>query len=364
MTAPNPQMRQLFVQWARSKNLKRPDNPEQLKAMQAQFVAELNQKMGTAIQSIGAAGDGTYNRDPISQMRTRPMQLLRNSGGMIDVTEVEHEDSDFTDLVRARNQAMQEADGDDLAAEVIHRQDTHAALSEQAPFQRNNPVSVLQGNIGGTGIIKTDGLPVSLAYWAGDDPETLPVTVTFAPLFPTDINFNIGFLSRPYGIVQFGTKAYLFSVEVDIGRGVQFTISGSSVSIQAALDISGSLVPSNGTGSLTVAGMLSFHPIAKALSATRTLYLDAISGSGSQKTSTGVNIPYFARNVTIWRSDPTIAVELFFQNTINGTPAYRYSIAANAFNLDPIPISGDVNLLNVSPNGGPLNIEVVYGLSF
>ncbi len=99
-------------------------------------------------------------------------------------------------------------------------------------------MSVLRGLLGSQINMNPNLQPATVAYWVGnDESETLPVTVTFGtPQTLNQLQTINRLTARPYGIVQFGSRDMLLQAEVDIGRGTQFTVHGSSVTLQVAMD--------------------------------------------------------------------------------------------------------------------------------
>jgi hypothetical protein len=238
----------------------------------------------------------------------------------------------------------------------------HADLQAIAPFTRNNPPSVLHGVLGSQVTVVMSKGPVTAAYWVGDDAETTPVTVTLAPVQKAIdlVNQPSPGLIRAYAKVKFGTRDYSTDVEVDVGSGCQFTISGSMVNVDFALE---QIVDINVPDPVfDLAAMLSFKQIMRTAPTTRTRYLDSTTGSGTAKSATFVTVPAAAKNVIFWREAFTVAAVLFFTD-YTGTLVYSYSLPANSVMFDPIPLSSDVQYVGVSPNGTISAGRFIFGLS-
>jgi hypothetical protein len=323
------QMMRLVAQWARAKGIKKPTTADGMRVLMAEFMSEFYAR---AEQVVGAAGDTTYNSDPISAMN-RPLQIVRDSGGLIDVTEPETEDDEFTQLVRDRNRALDEAGGDDLAAEVIHRDGKHAALNAQAAFTRNNPPSALHGNLGSQATPQPGKDPIEVARWTGNsDAETTPVTCTFGIVTKLLAGTPFGPAIqpiRPAGVVGFGTSAFLQTFEIDIGLGCQFTLSGSQVSLAVKLDSTPN--PANTPPQTTLAAMLSFQVVTRTPRLTRSVYIDNLAAGA---TSTRTLIPLFGKTLQVLRYDISLgtagaepAFELTFLDS-GGTLIYNVAVAA------------------------------------
>lgn len=337
----NQQMMRVFAQWARSKGIKKPSTPEGMRVLMAQFINEFTAR---AQQVIGAAGDTTYNSDPIA-VRDRPLQIVRDDGGMIDVADVETEDSDFTDLVRDRERALQDAGGDDLAAEEIFRSRARTAVAEE-PHTRN-PVSAEGAALGSAIQVKSGTVAASaptVANWSDKDAKTRQVAISFAmaPVSPTFGAFAV----KPFGIVQFGTAGYLASFEVDIGTGCIFSVPASQVLLSVGNDVE---VSPESPSTLLLSGMLSFDPVFHSTPMTRTIYIENVPASSN---SANIPIKPFAKNVRFWRAAlSTGPVTLQFNNSALQT-LYSISIAANATLNDSIPLANDVTTIVIANGDG------------
>lgn len=257
-----------------------------------------------------------------------------------EVDDAEQEVFGEEDIDRADRMAR--GTGDSLAQKSMLRQDKWSDLNEIADFTRIVPASVLQGTIGGQQQVQGNANQ-QLANWAGDDAETVPITVTFAPVQQIGTVTTPAGL-RPYGIIQFGTRGFSVKAEVDIGTGVQFTVSGSAMTLQAALDTSDAVKPA----SMLIAGMLSFYPVVRTAPLYRTKYIDDLS------VATDIVVPPFAKNVVIWRETPAAtAITLeFFTSVTGGSAIYSYTLAAGAFQLDPVPLAGDITKIRVTRTAG------------
>lgn len=365
-TETNPvrqQMMRLFAAWARSKGIAKPSTEEGMKVLMAQFLSEVQQR---AEQVIGAAGDGTYNRDPISQMTTGP-QIVRTDGGLIDVDNLEHDDgSDFTELIRSKQRALEEAGGDDLAAHVIHRD----SVAQQLPASSPAPPSATKGLLGSTAIVTatlSDSQPqvyggvspmptsastknvniVQVARWDADnDFETRPVTISFQNLVNTIVNTNFGLTVnglRPFGFVNFGTASASTPLYVDIGRGCQFTVGASSVQVSVGLDPCAA--SQSAINTMQLSGMISFNPVVRTNPIYRTVYFDNL------QTGAEVTVPPFANRVWIWVKDLTAAIRMTFLDS-SSAAIYSFTLAAGAFMVTPVPLSSDAAFVEVDKTAG------------
>jgi len=261
-------------------------------------------------------------------------------------------EDDWNQLLRQRAEAAIGPNGealDDFDQEFQLLGTTRAELNAVAPFTRSNPPTLLNSVLGSQAIASNapGSLAVNVANWIGDDAETTPVTVTFYEVQAFQISApKASGIFRPYGIVKFGTRGVLATAEVDMDQ--QFTISGSQVTLEVAMEIT-----SGGTTeTMLLAGMLSFKPVVRTAPVTRTLYLGSIADAASVT----VTVPNFAKSVTVWRGTAavdTVACTIAFLDTIGlaGT-YYIYTLAAGAYNNDPIPIAGNVRQITVTNNNG------------
>lgn len=256
---------------------------------------------------------------------------------------------DFDDLVRKRGEALKAAGGDDLAAGALLQDGHQSELQKQAPWVRANPPSSLRGILGSSVTLQVPLRTVALddvinsaptvAYWQGDDAETTCVTVTLGATTPARRLFSLVPASiRPFAKVSFGTRSYLTSVLVDISNGTQFTVSGSQVTVQVALE------PGTQTGvgadqpSFTLFGMLSFQQVIRTVPLVRTISVD--TGGGVQV------VPPFASRMWFIKDTLANAVTVTIADAYNNA-LYQFTSAANVQMTEPIPLSDDAVCVNV-----------------
>jgi hypothetical protein len=233
-----------------------------------------------------------------------------------------------------------------------------AMNNAKAPAVSTNPASVLHGSLGNQ-VSVTTGQRVQVVNWNGDDSETTDLTVTLFPISRvSDVTQPIGI--RAFGIVQFGTRGSLATVEVDIGKGCQFTVSGSSITVQVALDTI-SVLPPTITDTVFLSGMLSFKPILRTQQITRTLYADLTGSFGT------FQVPNFAKSVSLWKEDYTAAILMEFLDS-SGATRYKYTIAAGPSVgklFEPVPLGGDIYQIRLSYVGGigpNDNMDLIFNL--
>lgn len=327
--------------WARSKGVPRPRTKEGVAKLLAEFMADQPawyEVTGDPTLHLGWNGVQT--------------QILDAMHGTPD---------DFDELVENRTKAMIEGHGDDLSRDALMITGDRAALVQEAPFQRINPPSVLNTPIGGQVVVNSDGKTKEVARWAGNDAETSAVTVTFGPVgTAASIPFVGPLPVRPFGVCRFGTRGFLSELVFDVGRGVQFTVTGSTVILEAGVEFIDPV--SVGQTTLTLTGMLSFHPTEKDMTITRSSYVDNLAFGGA---SVLIDTPNFADNLICFRSDQTSPFTLEF---IDQRFVTRYSVstAASANMTVPVPLSGDIYHIRLTNNavgpGGTAMFRLIFGL--
>lgn len=297
-------MNTAMARWARERNIPRPTTDEGMRVLRARFMADMKSRHAAAQQVVGA----------VAETQAAPSAYVEFNGAFSEIRDPLRvgENDDFHEMVQQRNEAMHEGKGDDLARDVILQEQSRAALGQSASFVRINPASSIKAVLGGIATLTTPATNAALqtlisnaqqvAMWVADDnSETVAITVTFGPiatiiqlvnqLNPSEL--------RPFGVVQFGTRGALQTVEVDIGRGCQLTVSGTQVNVSVALD-----APSLGNvqNTTTLTGMISFYPIQKHVGLQRTRYVDALAAG---VTTGKLVVPPFARDLTIYNSGVT-----------------------------------------------------------
>jgi hypothetical protein len=319
-------------------------------------------KRTAALALLGDHGDGGTEE---------VHETLSQRDGLMTEEEVFGED----DLDRA-DRAQRQTPDDSLAQKSLIRQGVWGDLQKIAPFARTNPPSVLQGTVGGQQevtshpggiIVNENGQQVArqnkmqVALWSGADAETLPLTVTFGSvsLLSELSNDTDNGAYRPYGIIKFGTRGFSVEAEVDIHRGTQFTVSGSSISLQVAMEPVpvGSVDP---PGFMKLTGMVSFWPVTHRTPVTRTRYVDDLVVDAN------FSVPAFAKNFTVWRNDLGAGLFIELLNA-NLNTMYSYTIPAGGTLFNTIPLSGDilqVKVTNVGPSPTIAFVRAIFELAF
>lgn len=267
---------------------------------------------------------------------------------------------DFVELARRRAAAAYGPNGeilDDFHQRFMEQQAEHGELQQAAPFSRDNPVSVLNGLLGGNASVMP-GQFVEVVNWQGEDAETTSCTVTLGQALYSPAA-QVQPQLRPFARVQWGTRGFLVEADVDIGTGTQFTIGASSVRVQVSQD-----QPDSGSVAAPVAltAMLSFRQVTRGAIPTRTAYLS--NATNIPNAASFVTVPLYAKTVAFWRGGPggQYAFKLHFIDS-SGVDVYQYTVAANAF-MTPIEFSGDIVQIAVeNTTPGVNNGRLVFGLS-
>lgn len=280
---------------------------------------------------------------------------------------------DFDRAVQTANRFPGDVSG--LLGKSSIRSQKWQALVETAPFSRPQPPTALKGTLGGQQLITSEpsrliansnilaGPPIQLVNWAGDDDaETVPITVTIAPVQqPSDKTQP--YPLRPYAIVTFGTRGFSPQAEVDINTGCEFTVSGSAITVQAALELPFGGLPAGVIENQTLLAMLSYYPIVKANSATRTRYIDNADTS-AQNT---IIIPPFSKTVRILPNDAVNAgtTSFVFFDSAQLAPIAGGTIAltTNGFYPD-IPIPDDAYVMRITSTQAGKQFRAIFNLSF
>lgn len=256
---------------------------------------------------------------------------------------------------------------DDLARKALLKKAYVASLGQEAAFVRTNPQSMMNGMLGNYAIVAAGDDPTQVCNWTGIDAETQPVNITVAPVEQLVAGAPEGLAStiaRPFARIQFGTRGFSVSFDVDIGLGRQLVVGASSVIVQVGMD---PVPPSGGTaGEMKLAGMLSFRPTIRVTPVTRTVYVDVVTGAKTQT----FPIPPFAQRVS-WYFQNTAATltQLEVQDINHGT-LYTEEITADAGGGGVIPnveLSSDAVFVKVHASGaGVLDIHgrLIFDLNF
>jgi len=263
------------------------------------------------------------------------------------------------DIARAERVFSSFRHADGLEQKAALKSAEHQALSAQAPFTRNNPPTFLNGMPGNQQQV-LPGQEIQVANWVGEDAEATAVDCLFGPVdqFPPLTPGGVQY--RPYGVVLFGTKGMSLRAEVDIGRGVQFTVPAASVQLLVALEAQTPLLP--GTQPLKMTGMLAFNVVTHQQPVTRTIFgeLDASTSSDL------IPIPAFARSLTLQRNNSLADVHISVINyTGTGITSFDRAASASETTMDPIPLAGEAAYIQLTETAGVGTFyRLIFNLAF
>lgn len=343
---------QQLAAWARANGKPRPTSMDGMKALTAEFMRHVQRQNELHAQQ---AQRPSWEEVPDD----RDTHLI-NDGATVQIADARSGGpSDFDELVEARASAVAEFGGDELAGYAQHQHNEVAALGAAAPWMRTNPLSVVSAIIGGQAVpngqqFEAATQPVQLCSWNGEDPDTKNVIVNIAAVTLKQADGAAGFFES-YGIVQFGTRGFLNTVEVDVGQ--QFVVGASTVIVQ----VKAFLAPQTLDSILppTFVGMLSFGNTNRTAPLTRTKYIDTAVPGG---TPVIVTVPPYAKNVVVWRfGTGTPGMTILFE-AADGSTLYDFTIAAGAYMTTPIPLTPDVFQLAITPATNPIVGRVIFEL--
>lgn len=247
------------------------------------------------------------------------------------------------------------AEGDEFDEMASAKAAEAAGEEAKAPYSRITPPSAKHSVLGNTQLISSGQNLLELANWHGSDLETMPVTITLGSALPPGV-LSYGSLQdfTPYAVVRWGTRGIFCTAEIDVGRGVQFSVAASSVIVQAGLEVAN---PDLAPGSLLLSAMLGFYATQKTVPMTRTRTIRILSNI----TPVEVVIPPFAKTIeAVTRSTPTEPLQLEFLRNGNGIVMLPAGV-----NMAPITIPNAAHTVRVR-NTGAVNqaeVNVVFGLS-
>jgi hypothetical protein len=254
-------------------------------------------------------------------------------------------------------QKFKNADG--LVQKVALRNHGWKGLADVAKFVRTNPPSVMQGTLGGYQVVNTNDVnPIQVVNWGGEDEETLPCTITVAPVQQLGVTESFAIRSvAPYAVIQWGTRAALAKATIDIGRGTQLTVNGSYVTVSVgAEDPTGTGAPTPRT--MKIMGMMSFYPCVRTTPITRTQYLTVAPNTSTAR----IAVPDFAKNVILLPIQPAGDYSIIFCSS-NTNGEYTRLVPSTTVMLDPYPLSNDIVSIIVQNGATTLFGRLVFELS-
>src|ERR1700746_2801351 len=117
-------------------------DPRELFKMLQEDAARLGISTEQLIKQITSGANVLGATGPTHAVAHRPTHMTTGEGRMPQIDDLnEGPEDDFDELVRQRHQALEEAGGDELAAEIIHRDSSNAVVNAQAPLSNTNPAT-------------------------------------------------------------------------------------------------------------------------------------------------------------------------------------------------------------------------------
>lgn len=333
--------------------------------------AKLGISVEELIKRIMSSGGHVVGSLGAGEIPQGPTYISAEGGGVWNnIADAGEPVDDFEELAQNHSRFLEEAEGDDLARDILLRNHVTKQQAAQSPFVNQNPPSAASAMLGSTQHVSTGlgkggvmprGLPVTCAYWVDGDAHAQPVVVTFAPISQIGGIASQIDAARAIGIITFGTKATQQTIEVDIGQGCEVQVSGSSVTASVALEGGNSGgVPDGDQLTATLAAMISFRTIFRASAPiTKSVYFDPLSGAGSHL----VPVPAFAKKVWLTRNNlATVSVDLFGQDSV-GERRWQFSLATTVSMTDPIILDGSItNIEVVKTAGADSSAQLVFEL--
>lgn len=313
--------------------------------------------MGGGQNVVGHLGAGTIPQGPTF--------ISAHGGGVWNDIEprVQEPIDDFEQLAEDRERALIEAGGDDLAREALFRKGVHGELQQDAAFVRNAPPSA-SGALYGTQAQVTSGQdPKTVARWnAPADVESTQITVTLSALaqFNGSMNFGPGpAILKPFARILFGTSAYAFTVDVDIGQGTILVVNGSMINVSVGLPALVGADAGANPITQTIAGAISFANTVRTTPVYRSFFIQSAAVGGT------INVPTFAKRVWFFRGGidgQTKDLPAQFLNS-NGTIMYVFDLAANTVQTAAVPLTTDIVQILIPPQAYGNSVTILFELA-
>lgn len=261
-----------------------------------------------------------------------------NVGGMLD-----YSSGDALEVAdRLLRGPLQHVDSLEAKALIMRHRD--AAQDATAPRQNVNPPSAANAVIGNQATPDARFPPIEVARWSGEDSEATNFTITAGFTKPPGNNANNGNVTNnTFLVIQWGVRAYTFNMEVDIGTGVELTLTGSFCIVQVATDPG---IAEN--VSLPLIAGIAFRQGNRTTSLTRTKRNYA-GGAAS------VTIPPFAKKFFVVPTNSANTVTISLQEP-DGTVVSGFTVPANALPSTAYIIPPGATILNFQPSAGFANI--------
>ncbi len=344
--ADNKQVMQQFAAWARSHGIAKPSTKAELQVLFDQFISEHAEAADAVDEVLG--GGVTHS---VSEQTH-----LVNDGSTVQIVDPAPSgifENDWDRLLRDRTHASVGPNGeilDDFDTEFQLMGVTAAAQAAVAPPSNTNPATAVNALLGGQASADSRKDPVEVVRWVGNDSEATSMIVAAGPVTAPKAFNSTTSSFRTFCVVQFGTRGYLYTVEVDIGPGVQFTVGGSFISVAIGCETD---TPNLFT-SQPLSATVSFGDSDRFAPLTRTKYVD----------STGpvtVTVPAFAKGFMLIVSNPAAAIAVTVNTTQTAT-IQAFTQAAGVVPVDFYALSPDAAVISITGAGGGTSVRCVFEL--
>lgn len=306
----------------------------------------------TAVARLKAiAAQATQAAQLISALTVAPTQVQGNEEEPIGSPDDIYDGDDIELAERVHRQLPPGSDS--LDHKALLRKARASASAAVSQFMNTNPPSVFGAQLGQIVTVRSDDIaPKAVVNWQGEDAHTQPVTLTLTPVQVLPVNNAAAVAAAPYADIVFGTSAFSQTVRVDIGRGVQVTVSGASVAALVGLD-----VQSGFAIGMQIAGLLSFGNVSRNTRITRTINLGTIVSILPVNNA----IPLFARDVQLVSADVTSTATVDVLDSA-GNQLQQIKYASGDYSLrQPMPLASGAASITVTANG---TFNLIFGMSF
>lgn len=290
--------------------------------------------------------------------------------------------SEWDQLVADQQATALNPDGspaNDLQQNAYFAQLQKQERNKEAPHVNELPSSITEMSVlGGQATLTSGQLAKEAVYWSGGNDEARTVTITLgrvpsipAPGFPTagPVTPVSYYYYSPFAVIRWGTRGYNHSAVVDVGRGNQITVSGSSVYVDLGMDpiITGAAI-TYVAGTMQLGATLGFNARQSIQPVTRTV---AIGLLANNTLSNPVVIPDFAQTLTAYVNPVNggalagFSLIIVIRDASGAAAIYSQSYTAPS-QIQPIVLSDDaydvvVVQSNTSANAMP--VRLIFGLA-
>lgn len=274
---------------------------------------------------------------------------------------------DFHRQLANINKADAAHPGNDLDAAIGAREARKSDLDSVAKPVRVNPPSLYKAILSAQTTISSGNTSDYVIQWTSDDDTeardfsiALANTSASAGTWPQGQNAVASSYSyRSRAVLQWGSRAYMNTATVDVGRGVTLNLNASAIYVKFTMDAAQANYVA---GSMQLSASLSPGLRATTQDVINSQYIDGLAGGGI---SSSIVIPNFAVTLCdVQRSDVTAGYTVAIRDT-SGTNMEQVTIGGNTNFPRSIRLSGDSYSVELTNNavGGSTNFVLIFGLS-